>query len=109
MKVLTANRLTDGEAVWYAPSHSWSETIDGAEIARDKEHEERLEAIGKAAFAANQVVDVDLIDVDLVDGAIVPLRLRERIRASGPTNRTDLGKQARPAVIDPNSGVGSGI
>lgn len=105
MKVLTANRLSDGEAVWYAPSHTWSETLAGAEVARDKDHEERLEAIGKAAFAANQVVDVDLIDVDLVDGVIVPLRLRERIRASGPTNRTDLGKQARPAVTDTGSGI----
>ena len=95
MKVLTANRLIDGEAVWYAPDHRWSETIGGAEIARDKAHEEKLEAIGKAGFAANQVVDVEIIDVDLVDGAIVPLRLRERIRAAGPTNRLDLGKQAR--------------
>lgn len=96
MKVLTANRLSDGEAVWYAPDHSWIETLAGAEIARDKEHEERLEAIGKAAFAANQVLDVDIIDVELVDGAIRPIRLRERIRAAGPTNRADLGKQARP-------------
>ena len=38
MKVLTANRLTDGEAVWYAPSHRWSETLAGAEVARDKAH-----------------------------------------------------------------------
>lgn len=103
MKVLTANRLIDGEAVWYAPDHRWIETIDGAEIARDKAHEEKLEAIGKAAFAANQVLDVDLIDVDLVDGKIVPLRLRERIRAAGPTNRTDHGKQAKSSpAADPS-------
>lgn len=105
MKVLTANRLTDGEAVWYAPSHHWSETLEGAEIARDKTHEEKLEAIGKAAIAANQVVDVDLIDVELVDGRIVPQRLRERIRAAGPSNRTDLGKQARPVSTDLGSGI----
>ena len=105
MKVLTANRLGDGEAVWYAPSHSWNEVLDGAEVARDKEHEEKLEAIGKAAFAANQVVDVALIDVNLVDGRIVPLRLRERIRAAGPTNRTDLGKQARPSAPDEGAGI----
>jgi hypothetical protein len=42
------------------------------------------------------VVDVNLIDVEVVDGEIVPQRLRERIRAAGPTNRVDLGKQARP-------------
>ena len=64
MKILTANRLTDGEAVWFAEDHSWSETIVGAEVARDKAAEERLEAIGKAAFCENRVVDVDLIDVD---------------------------------------------
>lgn len=93
MKVLTANRLIDGEAVWYAAS-GWIETIDGADVAADKAHEERLETIGKAAFAANEVLDVDLIDVQLVDGRIAPLRMRERIRAAGPTNHLDHGKQA---------------
>ena len=97
MKVLTANRLIDGEAVWFTSDQGWSETIDGAEIAADKPGEERLEAIGKAAYAANQVLDVELIDIDVADGKILPLRLRERIRAAGPTNRNDLGKQARPA------------
>ena len=96
MKVLTANRLTDGEAVWYAGGDRWIETLAGAEIAEDKAAEERLEAIGKAAHANNLVLDVELIDVNVVDGEIVPIRLRERIRAAGPTNRRDLGKQARP-------------
>jgi Protein of unknown function (DUF2849) len=99
MKILTANRLTDGEAVWYATDHSWSETIAGAELAPDKAAEDQLAAIGKAAYLANQVLDVDLIDVDMIDGDIVPVRLRERIRAAGPTNRNDLGKQARPAIF----------
>jgi hypothetical protein len=97
MKILTANRLTDGEAVWFT-GQVWAETIEGAELAHDKAGEEKLEAIGKAAFLNNEVVDVDLIDVALVDGVIRPTRLREQIRASGPTNRNDLGKQARPAV-----------
>lgn len=96
MKILTANRLTDGEAVWYSMDHSWAETIDGAEIAQDKAAEAALEAVGKAAYDDNLVVDVNLVDVEMIDGAIVPNRLRERIRAAGPTNRNDLGKQARP-------------
>lgn len=99
MKILTANRLTDGEAVWYAADHSWAETIDNAEIARDKAAEANLEAVGKAAYDNNLVVDVNLIDVNVIDGAIKPLRLREQIRAAGPTNRNDLGKQARPAIF----------
>ncbi|MEW9837077.1 DUF2849 domain-containing protein [Mesorhizobium marinum] len=98
MKILTANRLTDGEAVWLARDGIWAEGIEDAETAGDKDGEARLEAIGKAASEANQVVDVNLIDVELLDGGIVPLRLRERIRAAGPTNRADLGKQARPGT-----------
>ncbi len=96
MKILTANRLTDGEAVWFASDGVWAESIDPSEVAADKDGEARLEAIGKAALDNNLVVDVNLIDVEVVGGTIVPQRLRERIRAAGPTNRTDLGKQARP-------------
>ena len=95
MKVLTANRLTDGEAVWFSAGRRWVETIGEAEVASDKAAEERLEAAGKAAFANNEVVDAELIDVALAGGTIRPLRLREQIRAAGPSNRTDLGKQAR--------------
>jgi hypothetical protein len=95
MKVLTANRLIDGEAVWFASDQLWAETIAKAEIAEDKEHEARLDAIGKAAYAANQVVDVELIDVELVCGEIVPLRLRERSRAARPTAPTWASRRAR--------------
>lgn len=98
MKILTANRLTDGEAVWYAADGSWAETISAAELVGDKDGEARLEAIGKTAYENDEVVDVNLIDVSVVGGAIVPQRLRERIRAAGPTNRLDLGKQARTAA-----------
>ena len=99
MKILTANRLIDGEAVWYSNNRFWAETINGADIAGDKEAEDRLQAIGDAALANNEVVDVNLIDVEIIDGEIVPTRLRERIRGAGPTNRVDLGKQARPQPV----------
>lgn len=99
MKVLTANRLIDGEAVWFARGGYWSESIEPSEIAQDGQDEVRLEAIGRTAGERNEVVDVSLIDVDVIDDEIVPRRLRERIRAAGPTNRLDLGKQARPRII----------
>ncbi|TGP54067.1 DUF2849 domain-containing protein [bacterium M00.F.Ca.ET.230.01.1.1] len=98
MKVLTANRLSDGIAVWYADG-GWAETVGHAEIAHDKGAEDQLEAIGAAAYANNEVVDVNLIDVEVVDGLVEPVRLREKIRAAGPTIRTDLGKQATPEAI----------
>lgn len=98
MKILTANRLSDGLAVWLARDHSWAERIGEAEIAGDAATEEKLERAGHAALLKNEVVDVNLIDIDVADGEIVPRRLRERIRAAGPTNRTDLGKQAEFAL-----------
>jgi hypothetical protein len=94
MKVMTANRLADGEAVWLAADHSWCGTIDGAEVAQTPQMEEKLMRAGTAAFLKDEVVDVNLINVEIVDGRIVPTRLREKIRAAGPTNRLDLGKQA---------------
>jgi hypothetical protein len=84
-KVLTANRLIDGEVVWYGADGEWRPTIEGVSIARDSEAEAALEAIGKAAIRANLVVDVNLIDVEERASALYPLRLRERIRISGPT------------------------
>jgi len=85
LQILTANRLTDGISVWYDVDGQWNESIARAQIARTKEDEERLAAIGKQAFAANLVLDVNLIDVEETNGFIRPLRLRERIRAEGPT------------------------
>ncbi|BCM21725.1 DUF2849 domain-containing protein [Mesorhizobium sp. J8] len=93
MKVLTANRLSDGIAVWYADG-GWAETVDHADVAHDKAAEDRLEAIGAAAAANNEVLDVNVIDVTIVDGLVEPVRLREKIRAAGPTIHPDLGKQA---------------
>ncbi|MDG4892900.1 MULTISPECIES: DUF2849 domain-containing protein [unclassified Mesorhizobium] len=95
MKVLTANRLSDGIAVWYADG-GWAEAVGHADVAHDKAAEDRLEAIGAAAAANNEVLDVNVIDVTIVDGLVEPVRLREKIRAAGPTIHPDLGKQASP-------------
>lgn len=83
--VLTANRLTDGIAVWYDRDGKWNEWIGRSVVAHSKEEAERLEAIGKKAYANNEVLDVNLVEVEEIEGQIRPLRLRERIRAEGPT------------------------
>ena len=94
MKVLTANRLTDGEAVWWSEEGGWIEQLPGAAVIDGKDDEARLEAVGAQGIRDNLVVDVNLIDVALQDGRPVPTRLRERIRATGPTNHLDHGKQS---------------
>ncbi len=77
-----------------APDHQWQEHLQGAQVAGDQLAEEALDRLGKASFARNEVLDVDLIDVEVTSAGIRPIRLRERIRAAGPTNRLDHGKQA---------------
>lgn len=84
-KVLTANRLGDGIAVWLNAAGQWVEDLQSALIARHAEAAASLEEIGKRDFSANLVVDVAIVDVSEEDGKIWPLRLRERIRAAGPT------------------------
>jgi hypothetical protein len=82
-KVLTANRLSDGISVWLDASGIWNEQLQAAFVARHKEAVDALE--GKQAFADNKVVDVNVVDVEEIDGVLRPLRMRERIRAAGPT------------------------
>ncbi len=99
MKVATANRLIDGEAVWLSPGGRWASHISEADVATDASSEERLDQRGKAGLAANEVVDFALVDVTVVDGVIRPNRLRERIRANGPTTHPHLGKQAEATIL----------
>jgi hypothetical protein len=84
-KVLTANRLTDGIAVWLDANGQWTERLQEAFVARHAEAVEALETAGKQAFASNLVVDVNVIEIEEKGGKLRPLRLRERIRAEGPT------------------------
>lgn len=100
-KVLTANRLTDGIAVWLSEAGEWATKLNGARVSRDANTDGELEAIGKAAYAANLVVDVNLIEVKETEGVLWPLRLRERIRAEGPTMEYAPGfPVADPKFID---------
>ncbi len=96
-KVLTANRLTDGIAVWLNANGEWVTSLQEALVARHAEAVSALEAIGKASYANNEVVDVTVIEVQETNGILWPLSLRERIRAQGPTMEYAPGY----AVADP--------
>jgi sulfite reductase (NADPH) hemoprotein beta-component len=91
MKVLTANRLADGEVVFWARG-AWVERFARAEIFPDDETAEAAET--RARAAVTQAVDPYLIDVQAVDEGHAPVSYRERLRALGPTNKRDHGKQA---------------
>jgi sulfite reductase (NADPH) hemoprotein beta-component len=91
MKALTANRLGDGEVVFWARG-AWVERFSTAELFADDEP--AVAAEGAARGSITQVVDPYLIDVEAVDQGFAPVSYRERLRALGPTNKPDHGKQA---------------
>lgn len=91
MKALTANRLTDGEAVFWNRG-DWVVRFRDAELIDDDARAEEAEAKAKSALTV--VVDPYLIDVIESEGLWAPLSFRERIRALGPSNHPQHGKQA---------------
>ncbi len=93
-EVFIANRLKDGLVVFLTAEDTWSERIADAAIVSDATAKDRLTAIAATAVNDCQVIDPLPIEVTLNNGLIVPVRLRERIRAEGPTVHTDHGKQA---------------
>jgi hypothetical protein len=98
-KILTANRLRDGETVFYTPAGEWSPYVNQARVATTPEDIDALTKAGAAAYAANLVIDVNVIDVapDSAAGTSVkPTHIREVIRTTGPTVRTDLNKPVTP-------------
>jgi hypothetical protein len=91
VKVLTANSLATGEVVFWSRGRWALDFSDGERFVDD--------AVADAALAAAEaqptvVVAPYLIDVEEVAGHWVPVSYRERIRALGPTNARQHGKQA---------------
>jgi len=91
MKALTGNLLRDGEAVFWRAG-AWVPRFKDAELFDDEAVAESAEASAKTAQTV--VVDPYLIDVIESDGLWAPLSFRERIRALGPSNHPQHGKQA---------------
>src|SRR6476620_7947398 len=97
MKALTANRLTDGEVVFWKAGQ-WVTRFADAELwADDDPAGTEAEGAGKAQPLV--VVDAYLIDLIESEGLWAPLSYRERIRALGPTNHLHHGKQAEGGAV----------
>ena len=92
--VITANRLADGVVVFQTADQSWSEDFNRAAVRPDAESTKAALARAQEDEAQNFVVDPYAVPVEIRNGHVVPKALREAIRATGPTVRRDLGKQA---------------
>ncbi len=93
-QMITANRLRDGEVVWWKAGQWVTALADGEVFQDPKAADQALEA-SMAFVRENVVVNPYLFDVRLEDGTLRPVKEREIIRAAGPSVRMDTGKQAQ--------------
>lgn len=93
MKAITANRLTDGEVVFWK-SGQWVDRFGDAQLFDDHHAADVEAAVATGKGQPTVVVDVYPIDLVQSEGRWAPLSYRERIRALGPTNEPMHGKQA---------------
>lgn len=89
-QIVTGNRVTDGVVVYLDRAGGWTERLNEARVAEGAEELEAALALGKQAEADRLVVEAYPIDVAREPEGLRPLRLREDIRAKGPTVREDL-------------------
>ncbi|MBI1364391.1 MAG: DUF2849 domain-containing protein [Alphaproteobacteria bacterium] len=92
MKAVTGNLLSNGRVVYLAADDHWTERLEDAMLLDDADAEPVLAA---AKSRIREIANAYLIDAE--NGAATGQKaLRETIRASGPSVRKDLGKQAEP-------------
>ena len=87
MKIITANRLTDGVVVFLS-ANGWVTDIARSAVLNVSDAVEAGLASAAKAVADREIIDAAAIDVNLDEyNSPMPVRLRERIRAFGPTVR----------------------
>ncbi len=93
LQMLTANRLRDGDVVYWRAS-GWVQAFGEGDVFAAKADAEAALEQAKKSVAGNVVVNPYLFEVREEEGGVAPVKERELIRAAGPTVRMDLGKQA---------------
>ena len=100
MEILTANELVSGAVVYVDEQGHWQQDLNKARLFDDAEVRD---AVIAAAKATGRIVGIEIEKVDVVDGRVIPNRLRERIRAEGPTapygpERQELGEDGHVSL-----------
>ncbi|MFZ3581981.1 DUF2849 domain-containing protein [Loktanella sp. DJP18] len=83
-KVVTANALLEGDAVWLTEDDRWSRDIAEAELLIDEAHAD-LRLI-EAMRRQSEVAGPYLADAKGTDHGPVPVHFRENFRTRGPSN-----------------------
>jgi len=94
-KVVTANRLLEGDAVWFTVQNDWSTDMRNAELLTDEAHAELR--LLEAQSQASKIVGAYLADASADQTGPVPTHFRETFRTRGPSNYAH-GKQVENNV-----------
>jgi hypothetical protein len=97
MEIITANSLKDGFVV-FQTADGWTLDVNRARVLDGKATVAAALERAQADATRNIVVDPYAITVTLTGAGLVPTRLRERIRAEGPT--AGNSKSAAPSHRD---------
>jgi hypothetical protein len=101
MEILTGNELMSGATVYLSPSGEWVEELQSARVFGKDEAEARDAAIA-ATKKTMRINSLEIETVTVRDGVIVPDRIREVIRAEGPTaprfDRQHLDKDGHVSI-----------
>ena len=91
MRMIIANRLTDGRVVFMSERGGWvNEIADGVLLHGKQDAAQRL-LDAQQAVEENVIVEPYIIDVQTGSGQPRPVLVRERIRAFGPSVEAGLG------------------
>ena len=93
MEILTGNELISGATVYLDGAGNWVEDLQSARLFSKEDKAEQDGALA-ATKASGRIISLEIEEVEQVEGRIVPKRLRERIRAAGPTAPLSLNGQA---------------
>ena len=101
MEILTGNELMSGATVYLDRDGNWVEELQQARVFLKEEAEARDAAIA-ATTKPMRINSLEIETVTLRDGMIHPDRIRERIRADGPTaprfDRQHLDKDGHVSI-----------
>lgn len=94
-KVVTANALLEGDAVWLTEDDTWTRDITKAELLTEEAHAE-LRLI-EAQARQSEIAGAYLADAEDTPDGPAPVHFRETFRTRGPSNYAH-GKQADAAA-----------
>ncbi|MGJ8623759.1 MAG: DUF2849 domain-containing protein [Yoonia sp.] len=90
-KVVTANALLEGDAVWLTEADTWTRNIAEAELLTDEAHADLR--LLEAQSRVGEIAGAYLADAKQSDTGPAPTHFREAFRTRGPSNYNH-GKQA---------------